>query len=99
MYYVVCRLNVLPIPVETDCPSSVSGGVGEHVCYLDSAPDGNDDLTVCDKECVGGCSGGSQSDCHACRHVFFEGDQGAKCKSECPSPLLLVSRSRICYVH
>lgn len=64
-------------------------------CYhLDSQKglNGEREMTVCNAECIGGCSGDEPTDCFACEGVFYKGSSSTieenTCLAFCPYPFL-----------
>ncbi|XP_074651853.1 insulin-like peptide receptor [Tubulanus polymorphus] len=54
------------------CPEKCSSN---RYCHVDT----NIHL-CCDEQCVGGCTGPKQTDCVACKHVYYQG----RCLTRCP---------------
>lgn len=72
-------------PVIVPCPH---GSPENRICYRNGTS-ANGQLTTCNKECLGGCSGPTQDDCHACQNARLIGSRGG-CRNQCPEPSLLV---------
>ena len=51
------------------------------ICGKDNSCLVNNSSTCCHSSCIGGCTGPTEADCIACRHIVHEG----RCRSHCPA--------------